>query len=146
MECSSPGSFVYGISQARILEWGAISSSSMGSSQPRDQAYVSCIDSWTLYQLSYISDSKTYHPREEKRNMDVITKCPRRISSLRKQSACNAEDMSSIPGSGRSPGEGHGYPLQYSGLENSLDCIVHGVAKSRTRLSNFYSQCARALC
>ena len=43
----------------------------------------------------------------------------------------------SIPGSGRSPGEGNGYPLQYPGLENSTDCIVHGVAKSRTRLSDF---------
>ena len=43
-----------------------------------------------------------------------------------------------IPGLGRSPGEGKGYPLQYSGLENSMDCIVHEVAKSRTRLSNFH--------
>ena len=42
-----------------------------------------------------------------------------------------------IPGLGRSPGEGKGYPLQYSGLENSTDCIVHGVAKSWTRLSNY---------
>ena len=47
-------------------------------------------------------------------------------------------DLCSIPGSGRSPGEGKGYPLQYSGLENSMDCIVHGVAKSRTRLSDFH--------
>ena len=39
---------------------------------------------------------------------------------------------------GRSPGEGKGYPLQYSGLENSMDCIVHGVTKSRTRLSDFH--------
>ena len=46
-------------------------------------------------------------------------------------------DLVSIPGLGRSPGEGKGYPLQYSGLENSMDCTVHGVAKSRTRLSNF---------
>ena len=43
-----------------------------------------------------------------------------------------------IPGSGRSPGNGKGYPLQYSGLENSVDCIVHRVAKSRTRLSDFH--------
>ena len=43
-----------------------------------------------------------------------------------------------VPGLGRSPGEGKGYPLQDSGLENSMDCIVHGVAKSRTRLSNFH--------
>ena len=39
---------------------------------------------------------------------------------------------------GRSPGEGKGYPLQYSGLENSMDCIVHGIAKSRTRLNDFH--------
>ena len=39
---------------------------------------------------------------------------------------------------GRSPGEGKGCPLQYSGLENSIDCIVHGVAKSRTQLSDFH--------
>ena len=37
-----------------------------------------------------------------------------------------------------SPGEGNGYPLQYSGLENSMDCIVHGVAKSWTQLSDFH--------
>ena len=43
-----------------------------------------------------------------------------------------------IPGLGRSPGEGKGYPLQYSGLENSMDCIVHGVTKSWTRLSDFH--------
>ena len=50
--------------------------------------------------------------------------------SAGKESACNAGDLSSIPGLGRSPGEGNGYPLQYSGLENSMDCIVHGVAES----------------
>ena len=52
--------------------------------------------------------------------------------SAGKESACNEGDLGSIPGSGRCPGEGKGYPLQYSGLENSMDCIVHGVAKSRT--------------
>ena len=49
-----------------------------------------------------------------------------------KESACNMEDMSSMPGLGRSPGEGKDYPLQYSGLENSMDCIVQGVTKSQT--------------
>ena len=58
--------------------------------------------------------------------------------SAGKESACNAGDLGSIPGLGRSPGEGKGYPLQYSGLENSMDCIVHGVAKSQTRLSNVH--------
>ena len=55
-------------------------------------------------------------------------------SSVGKESVCNAGYPSSIPGSGRSPGEGIGCPLQYSGLEISVDCIVDGVAESRTRL------------
>ena len=46
--------------------------------------------------------------------------------------------MGSIPGLGRSPGEGKVYPLQYPGMENFIDCIVHGVTKSRTQLSNFH--------
>ena len=53
-------------------------------------------------------------------------------SSVGKESACNSGDLGSIPGSGRSAGEGKGYPLQYSGLEHSMDYIVHGVAKSWT--------------
>ena len=56
--------------------------------------------------------------------------------SADKESTRNAEDLGLIPGLGRSPGEGKGYPLQYSGLENSMDRIVHGVAKSQTRLSD----------
>ena len=62
-------------------------------------------------------------------------------SSVGKESACNAGDLGSIPRLGRSPGEGKGYPLQYSGLENSMDCIVHGVAKSRRQLSLFILHC-----
>jgi len=52
--------------------------------------------------------------------------------SAGKESACNVGDWGSIPGLGRFPREGKGYPLQYSGLENSMDCIVHGVTKSQT--------------
>ena len=52
--------------------------------------------------------------------------------SAGKESACNVGDLGSIPGLGRCPGEGKGYPIQYSGLENSMDCIVLGVAKSQT--------------
>ena len=59
-------------------------------------------------------------------------------SSVGKESTCKAGDPGSIPGSGRSTGEGIGYPLQYSGLENSMDSIVHGVAGSQTRLSDFH--------
>ena len=58
--------------------------------------------------------------------------------SAGRESTCNAGDLGLIPGLGRSPGEGKGYPLQYSGLENSTDCIVHGVTKSQTWLSDFH--------
>ena len=58
--------------------------------------------------------------------------------SVGKESACNTGDVGLNPGLGRSPGEGNSYPLQYSGLENSMDWIVHGVTKSRTRLRDFH--------
>ena len=58
--------------------------------------------------------------------------------SASKESTCNVGDLCSIPGLGRSSGEGKSYPLQCSGLENSMDCRVHGVAKSQTRLSDFH--------
>ena len=52
--------------------------------------------------------------------------------SAGKESACNVGDLGSIPGFRRSPGEGKGYPLHYSGLKSSMDCTAHGVAKSQT--------------
>ena len=55
-----------------------------------------------------------------------------------KEATCNEGDLGSVSGLGRAPGEGKGYPLQYSGLENSMDLIVHGVVKSRTQLSDFH--------
>ena len=60
--------------------------------------------------------------------------------SAGKESTCNVGDLGLITGLGRSPGEGKSYPLWYSGLGNSMDCIVHGVTKSRTQLSNFHFQ------
>ena len=57
--------------------------------------------------------------------------------SAGKESACNVGDLGSIPGLGRSPGEGKAYPLQYSGLENSMD-FVHEIAESWTRLNDFH--------
>ena len=59
-------------------------------------------------------------------------------SSAGKESTCNAGDLGSIPELGRSPGEGNSYPLQYSGSKNSMDCILHGVTKSWTQLSEFH--------
>ena len=57
--------------------------------------------------------------------------------SAGKESTCNAGDLDSIPGLGRSPGEGKGYPLQDSGLENSMDCIVHGGHRVRHDWATF---------
>ena len=59
--------------------------------------------------------------------------------SAGKESVCNVGDLGSIPGLGRSPGEGKGYPLQYSGLENSMDCIVHGVARVGLNYFHFHT-------
>ena len=60
--------------------------------------------------------------------MPVTIKWASFVAQLVNKSACNAGDLDSIPGLGRSPGEGKGYPLQDSGLENCMDCIVRGVA------------------
>ena len=60
------------------------------------------------------------------------------VAQMVKESTCNAGDLGSIPGLGRCPGKGKGHPLLYSGLENSMGCVVHGVTKSRTDLSDFH--------
>ena len=62
-----------------------------------------------------------------------------------KEFACNVGDLGLIPGFGRFPGEGNSYPLQHSGLENSMDYTVHGVTKSWTQLSNFHSSLSRMI-
>ena len=96
MDCSLPGSSVHGISQARILEWVAISFSK-GSSLPRDRTQVPCIAGRIFYKLAFPG------------------------SSDGKESACNAGDLGSIPKSGRSSAEGSGNSLQCSCLENPMD-------------------------
>ena len=60
------------------------------------------------------------------------------VGSAGKESTCSVGNLGLTSRLGRSPGEGKGYPLQYSGLENSVDCIVHEVAKSQTGLSEFH--------
>ena len=60
------------------------------------------------------------------------------INSDGKESTCNAGDPGLLPGLRRSPGDEKGYPLQDSGLENSMDYTVHGITKSQTQPSNFY--------
>ena len=152
VNCNPPGSFVHGISQAKILEWVAVPSS-RGPSRPRDQTQVSCIagrvftiwankealsvwiyikllSSTVIFSLSIILASTL---------VTTFFSCHLACcGSAGTESTCNVGDLGSVPGLGRSPGEGKGHPLQYSGLENSMDYTVHGVAKSWTQLSDFH--------
>ena len=94
---------------------------------------------YVKYVFSFLSDIQSL-PKEFLLLSHVCSGFPG--GSEGKASACNVGDLGSIPGSGRSPGEGNGNPLQYSCLENPMDggawwATVHGVAKSRTRLSDF---------
>ena len=90
---------------------------------------LSVSSSKSLVKISEITRLKI-HWRRDRLPTPVVSGLP--CGSAGKESAHHAGDVGSIPGFGRSSGEGKGYPLQYSGLENSMDCIVHGVAKSRT--------------
>ena len=83
-----------------------------------------------------VKRKKTVLKNKSHRNITPLKGLPLWLS--RQVPAYNVGDLGSIPGLGRSPGEGKGYPLQYSGLENLMDCIVHGVAKSQTQLRDFH--------
>ena len=120
MDCSPLGFSVHGISQARILEWTAISFS-REASWPRDPP-------WVTWQMGFPGGSHGL---------------PWWLSG--KEFTCNVGDLGSRPGSGRLPGEGNGYPFQYSCLENSRDrgawqATVHGDIKSQTRLGTEQQQ------
>ena len=86
-------------------------------------------------QPSHLLLSPSLHALNLSQHQDLFQGVP--YSSGGNESTCNAGDPGSIPGFWRSPGEGTGYPLHYSGLENSMDCIVHGVTKSRTHWATF---------
>ena len=128
VDCSPPGSSVHGIFQARVSEWVAISFF-RGSSRPRDQAWVSRIADrrFTIWATRDVSDLLV--------NICIVgSGLPRWCQWTPAASAGDLRDTGSIPGSERSPGEGHGNPLQYSCLENPLDrgawwATVHGFAK-----------------
>ena len=94
-----------------------------------------------------MDESNLYNPRESTKNcleqmeLNELYVCIYMgflCGSVGKESTCSMGDLDSISGLGTSPGEGIGYPLQCSSLENSINCKVHGVAKSSTRLSDFH--------
>ena len=72
--------------------------------------------------------------------MEEKERCVSPGDATGKESAYNVGDLGSIPGLERSPGEGKGCPIQYSGLENSMDSVVRGITKNQTRLSDFLFQ------
>ena len=98
---------------------------------------------WTFLLFSwweYTESPKlfTWCPSSSTFFFKCISVCPLgfRCGSAGKESTCNAGDLGSIPGLGRSPGEGKGYPLQYSGLENSMDCRKESDTTKRLSLSS----------
>ena len=119
VDCNPPGSSVHEIFQARILKWVAISCSG-GSSQPRGQTCISCV-SCIGRQILYHCAKERFWGEEKKQTW----KFPGGLDS--KESACSAGGLGSIPGSGRSPGEGNGNPPQCSCLENPMDRESHGL-------------------
>ena len=90
----------------------------------------------TMQETQFDSQVRKIRWRRDRLPTAVFLRFP--CGSAGKESVCNLGDLGLTPGLGRFSGEGTGYPLQYSGLENSMDCIVHGVTKSRTQLSDFY--------
>ena len=119
-------------------------------SRERDRRLEHCLSFWMQWCLKLLL-LQTLHsiPKYSLFNFSIMT-MNRWIrhafpgGSEVKASACNVGDLGSIPGSGRSPGEGSGTPLQYSCLKNPMDggawwATVHEVAKSWTRLSHFTS-------
>ena len=169
MDCSSPGSSVHGILQARKREWVVISfSRGFPGSNPHllhwqadslplshkgsPQEWIPSIHCKVPGKISLWlcqGEKKSIH-RERvqlcatpKHNYEILfqqdegNSCLLQLfpgSSAGKESTCNVGDLGLIPGLGISSGEGKGYPLQYSGLENSMDCIVHGVTKNQMQL------------
>ena len=125
MDCSLPGSSVHGIFQARVLEWGALAFSEKGL-------------------VRHYGSNESINPVVLKLSWPIRITCGAPVlASLVAQTIKNlpAIQETQVPGLGRSPGEGNGYPLQYSCPENSMgrrawQAIVHGVAKSQARLGN----------
>ena len=155
MDCSSPGSSIHGIFQARVLEWSrlpfpfpddlpdpgiepgspALLADALQSEPP------GIPDSSAGEESSHNAGDPGLIPGSG-RSAGEGTGYPLFLgfscNSAGKESACNTGDLGLIPGLGRCPGEGKGYPLQYSGLENSMNYTVHAVTKSRTQLRDFH--------
>ena len=130
MDSSPPGSYVHGILQARILEWVSMFSSRGSFLTQGSNLCLLHLLHWQVGSLTpcHLGSSSMYMASP---GALVVKNSPANAGDIR--------DWGLIPGSGRSPGGGHGNPLQYSCLENPMDtgawrATVHGVTKSQTRL------------
>ena len=119
MDCSPPSSSVHWIFQARILQWVAISYS-REPSQPRNWTCISCIGRQILYHWA-TRETLQLGMGCPHIWLNIILEVGFPCGSAHKESACGAGDLGLMPGLGRSPGDKNGYPLQYSGFENSTD-------------------------
>ena len=99
-----------------------------------------CGAPWSSFTLNCVLRNHTERDQENHGFVEPVSSLPRFLGfpggSDSKESACNAGDLGLISGLGRSPGEGNGYPLQYSGLQNSIDYST--VSQSQTPLSDFH--------
>ena len=141
LDSSPPGSSVHGLFLARILQWVAIPCF-RGSFQPRDQSWVSHIASkQVLYCLSQGSVSALGEPSSVVIQLGLLFKLyfwASLIAQLVKNPPAMQETWIRTLGWEGPLKKGKHHPLQYSGLENSMDYIVHRVIKSRTQLNNFH--------
>ena len=142
---SPPGSPIPGILQARILEWVAISFSNAWKWKVKVKSLSHVqLRSWVWFWMQWVTclcDTQVEVIQWSIRYVDLEVRSDFLGGSDGKEFACSSGDPGLIPGWGRSPGEGNGYPLQYSCLENPMGwgtsrVIVHGVTKSQTRLSD----------
>ena len=108
----------------QIEDWPSFLSSSVGKNPPGDSGSIPGLE-------------RKFSWRRDRLPTAVFLGFP--WGSAGNESTCSAGDLGLIPGLGRSAGEGNSYPLQYSDLENSMDCMVHGFPKSQTRLSDFHT-------
>ena len=97
---------------------------------------------WTEFFYGYLGNIDVFkiHLKTKEKTVGILQECftSKDLPILNGNRHKSQVENPSIPTLGRSPGEGKGYPLQYSGLENFMDYIVHGIARSRTQLSNFH--------
>ena len=138
---ATPWPIVHGILQAKILEWVAFPSpGDLPNPEIEPRSLLSPALAGGFFTTSATWEALICFMRYQKESNSQSQKVDSGYqnfpgSSAAKESTCSTGDPTSIPGLGRFPGEGNSYPLQHSGLENSMDCIIDGVAESRTQLT-----------